>query len=292
MKKYYILICGLFLLHFSTIAQRKTIIGVVAFTNSDESGNSEMRSNHADHSQQDKYTAIIQEAVENTFVNTKRFTLVERDKMDQINAEKKLEKGDAYIDNSVIQQSAALGAQYLVLGSISKANEGMDPRYAAAMGYSNSPHAEIAFNLRVVDVATGEVVASNTFNATEKGKTAFDKALDVIRPDVEDFIRKNFKLILTLAQVEKKDSSGAATKVLIAGGSSLGMKVSTSFKVYEVSEIEVDGKKIERKLPLGKVTVTDIPDENFSECIVNEGGAAIASKLASGSKIKCEMIIE
>jgi len=292
MKKYYILICGFILLHFSTIAQRKTIIGVVAFTNSDESGNSELRSNHADHSQQDKYTTIIQEDVENTFVSTKRFTLVERDKMDQLKAEKNLEKGDAYIDGSVIEQSAALGAQYLVLGSISKANEGMDRGYAAAMGYSTSPHAEISFSLRVVDVATGEVVASNTFSASEKGKTAFDKALNELRPDVEDFIRKNFKLILTLAQVEKKDSGGAATKVLIAGGSSLGLKVNEAFKVYEVSEIEVDGKKIERKLPLGKVTINDVQDENFSECIVNEGGAAIASKAASGSKIKCEMILE
>ncbi|HTB30553.1 MAG TPA: CsgG/HfaB family protein, partial [Bacteroidia bacterium] len=238
------------------------------------------------------YSTAIQDAVGDVFLNTKRFTLVEREKMEQIKSEKNLQKNDDFIDGSVVEQSAALGAQYIVMGNITKAGEDESRSSVPFAGSVTSYHADVAFSIRIVDVSTGEVVASNSFSASGKGKDGFDKALETIKPDIADFIKKNFKLTVSLAQVESKDANGAATKVLIAGGSSVGLKLNDVFKVYEVTVLDVDGKKIPRKVTIGKISVAEIQDENFSECTVTEGGADIASKVAGGSKIKCEIISE
>ncbi|HTB32811.1 MAG TPA: CsgG/HfaB family protein [Bacteroidia bacterium] len=292
MKKHYFSFLGLLFLFTSVFGQGKILIGIVPFTSSDDNGEFYIPASEyeREHPKPYKYTTDIQDAVSDAFVNTKRFTLVERDKMDQITSERNLQKSSDFIDGSVVQQSAALGVQYLVLGNITKAHDNFRSMSCYKGASASEFKASILFTVRVVDVSTGEIMASTSFSADEKGRNAFDKGLDDIRPDLEDFIKKNFTLTLSMAQVETKDVSGAATKVLIAGGSAFGLKVNDVFKVYEDSELEVDGKKVPHKITLGKITVTEVQDENFSECNVTEGGADIASKAASGSKIKCEKI--
>jgi hypothetical protein len=288
MKKLYLFFAGLLFVFTAAIGQSKILVGIMRFQNNSNGGsNNYQRSNNSS-----QYSTAIQDAVGDVFLNTKRFTLVEREKMEQIKSEKNLQKNDDFIDGSVVEQSAALGAQYIVMGNITKAGEDESRSSVPFAGSVTSYHADVAFSIRIVDVSTGEVVASNSFSASGKGKDGFDKALETIKPDIADFIKKNFKLTVSLAQVESKDANGAATKVLIAGGSSVGLKLNDVFKVYEVTVLDVDGKKIPRKVTIGKISVAEIQDENFSECTVTEGGADIASKVAGGSKIKCEIISE
>lgn len=275
----------------NSFAQNKTLIGIVPFKSAtQEEGGFSMRSSSNSSSE---FKTAIQDAVADAFLKTKRFSMVEREKMDQLKTEKNLQKDEDFIDGQVIEQSKSLGAQYVVLGNVSKAKVESKETVLPVVGRSVSSNvAEIAFSIRIVDVATGEIIASNSFNKTGKGKNAFEATLEDIKPEIELFIKNNFKVTVSIASIEEKGGSGEATKVLISGGSSTGVLEKNTFKVYELSELTVDGKKLTRKKTIGKVIVAKVEDENFSVCTVVEGGADIAKKIDGGAKIKCELINE
>ncbi len=275
----------------NSFAQSKTLIGIVPFKSATQQ---EDRFSRSSSSSSGEHKTAIQDAVADAFLKTKRFSLVEREKMDQLKSEKNLQKDEDFIDGQVIEQSKSLGAQYVVLGNVSKAKvETKDMNVnLPVLGRPTSNLAEIAFSIRIVDVATGEVMASNSFNKTAKGKNSFEEALENIKPEIETFIKNNFKVTASIASIEDKNSNGEATKVLISGGSAAGVLEKNSFKVYELSELTVDGKKLTRKKTIGKVIVSKVEDENFSVCSVLEGGAEIAKKMEGGAKIKCELVNE
>ncbi|MFZ6024138.1 MAG: CsgG/HfaB family protein [Bacteroidota bacterium] len=268
-----------------SFGQNKTLIGIVPFKSSSQENDYYSRS-----SSSSEYKTAIQDAVADAFLNTKRFSLVEREKMDHLKSEKNLQKDEDFIDGQVIEQSKSLGAQYVVLGNISKAKVETKQSSIPYVGTTTSYVSKIAFSIRVVDVATGEIMASNSFNKSAKGKNSFEEALSNIKLEIEKFIKDNFKIVASIASIEEKNSSGEATKVLISGGSATGVLENNSFKVYEVSELLVDGKKLTRKKTIGKIIVTKVEDENFSICTVKEGGADITKKMEAGAKIKCELI--
>lgn len=272
----------------SLFAQNKTLIGIVPFKGAAAQEEGYYRRSNSS----SNYNVAIQDAVADAFLKTKRFSLVEREKMDQLKSEKNLQKDEDFIDGQVIEQSKSLGAQYIVLGNVSKAQVESKETILPVVGRTTSYTAEIAFNIRVVDVATGEIIASNSFNKTGKGKNSFEETLETIKPEIETFIKNNFKITASLASIEEKNGNGEATKVLISGGSSTGVLEKNAFKVYEVSELMVDGKKLTRKKTIGKIIVAKVEDENFSVCTILEGAAEITKKMEGGAKIKCELINE
>lgn len=212
--------------------------------------------------------------------------------MEQIKSEKQLQQNEDFIDGQVIEQSKSLGAQYLVTGNVSKAEEENSSVYAPIAGRIPSHTADVAFSIKVIDVATGEIVATSSFAGSGRGKNSFEDAVDKVKPAIEQFIRENFKVVGSIASVEEKNAAGDATKVLLACGTSTGVKPGYALKVYEAKELTVDGKKLTRKVTLGTIVIDRVEDENFSICNVTEGGAAIAQKLAANAKVKCEVINE
>jgi hypothetical protein len=272
----------------ASFAQGKIIIGIMPFKSSAEQGGN-YNNRRQNQSQQ---TTAIEDAVTNVFVQTKRFSLVERQKMDQIKSEKNLQKNEDFIDGSVIEQSKSLGAQYIVMGNVTESAVQKSTTRTPFAGTISSENCDVAFSIKVVDVTTGEIMASSSFSGSGKGKKAFDNAMEDIKPEIEKFIKENFKVTVSVASVEEKNDKGEAVKVLISGGSSLGMKEGIELKVYEASEMMVDGKKLTRKVTIGKVVVAKVEDENFSVCTVAEGGMAIANKVAASAKVKCEITKE
>lgn len=287
MKKAILLLVIPFLCSGFCSGQSKMIIGIMPFK-----GEAKTKGyyDYAVHRAANPTITAIQDAVTDAFVKTKRFALVEREKMDQVKGEKNLQKNEDFIDGTVIEQSKSLGAQYLVMGNVTKADVEKSTTTAPIAGTITSQNAEITFSLKVVDVTTGLIVASGSFSGTGRGKNAFDRALEDIKPDIEKFIKENFKVTLTVASVEEKGKNGEAVKVLISGGTSIGMAENSELKVYEATELTVDGKKLTRKVTIGKIKVVKVEDENFSVCAVTEGGADIAKKIADGAKVKCEVI--
>ena len=67
-----------------------------------------------------------------------------------------------------------------------------------------------------------------------------------------------------------------------------GVKKGDKFKIVELTESELNGKKVFRKKEVGTIKVSKVEDENFSICTVDTGGAAINSKFVE--KIKLQVI--
>jgi curli biogenesis system outer membrane secretion channel CsgG len=290
MKKVYL--TAIFtLLTFTAFTQTKTIVGIMPF-NTTSSGND----NYYNRQNQTQSANIIaiQDAVSDAFLNAKRFTLVEREKMALIKGEKKTQQSEEFIDGSTVEQSKSMGASYIVTGNIQEASfEEKQSEMSGIGGFAiASRKAKISFNIKVIDVSTGEIMASEKFSAEAKGKNGYNDALNIIKPNIEKFIKDNFKITASIASIEAKNASNEATKVLISGGTGIGLKPNTTLKVFELTSLMVDGKKIPRKKEIGQIVVEKVEDENFSICNVTVGGAIIATKSEAGANLKCEIIAE
>ncbi|SFD18413.1 hypothetical protein SAMN05518672_101930 [Chitinophaga sp. CF118] len=260
----------------AAFGQSKTVIGIAPF--------------RAGASQNSNNVISVQETVSDVFSRNKRLLLVEKEKMTQVKADSASQQNK--LDPQLLEQAKATGAQYIITGNVSRAAVEIKQTNIPVIGVTTSNVAEISFTMSVIDVAREEVIATTTINSTGKGKIAFEDALRDLKPQVERFMKDNFKITVSIAEIEEKNSNGGAAKVLIVAGSLLGVKELDEFRVYELTELTVDGKKMTRKKTLGKIAVSKVEDENFSVCLVQEGGIDIAKKVEEGAKIKCEMITE
>lgn len=268
-------LCGM------AVYSQKPIVAISAF---EASGSS----SYYDGSYAKKDVSKIEDVVYDAFANTKRFILVERQKMQNINNERRLQQGEDYIDGYTIEQSKSLGASYLVVGNVTQATV---EQQQTNLGRFSVPSrkAKIDFSMRVINVETGEIVGTANFQAEKRGKNAMNDALEEIKPNIDEFISKNFKSIFTLVQVEEKDSNNNAQEVLISGVFSTDVKNGAVLRVFEETKIPVNGKMISRKKDVGKIKITKIEDENFAICTVLSGADEITKKIESKTSLNCEL---
>lgn len=287
MKKIILSIALIAGLNFVASAQEKTGVGIMPFSFVQGAASS-----------QDVNS--IQETVINAFVKTKRFNIVDRSKMDALKKEKDLQKSEDFIDGSVIEQGVSLGANFLISGHVISAQaERMETAPDATTGkVTVSYKAKLSIQLKVIDVATGQVVTSETIEpkggssiggmigvGPSSPEAAITKAIKGIEEKVDDFVNKNFPATFPIVEIQEKDSKGNATKIMIAGGTAFNLQKGQKLKVVEVSTIEVNGKKLERKKDIGELKITKVEDENFSTCSVSSGGIEINAKFEAKAKL-------
>lgn len=265
-----------------TNAQEKTSIGILPFTYVNGAANQQTVNS-------------IQETVTNGFVKTKRFNIVDRTKMDALRNEKNLQKSEDFIDGTVVQQGVSLGASFLVSGHVVSANAEQMRADDGTITYKT----KLSINLKVIDVATGQVVSSETIEpksgnsllgALGVGSTTPDvsiaKSIKGIEDKVDDFVSRNFPISFFIAEIQEKDGKGAAVKLMIAGGSEFGLSKGDKLKVVEISIMEVGGKKLTRKKEIGELKITKVEDENFSTCSVSSGGVDIVAKFEAKANLQ------
>jgi curli biogenesis system outer membrane secretion channel CsgG len=287
MKK--MLITSILFLGFIVLvkAQEKTGVGIMTFSYVQGAANA-----------QDVNS--IQETVTNAFVKTKRFNIVDRTKMEALNKEKELQKSEEFIDGTVVQQGVSLGANYLISGHVISAQaEKMETAPNSTTGQITvSYKAKLSISLKVIDVATGQVLTSETIEpkggsmlggmmgvAPSSPEAAISKAIKDIEGLIDDFVNENFAATFPIVEVQEKDKKGNATLVMIAGGSNYNLKKGDKLKVIEISTIEVNGKKLERKKEIGELKISKVEDENFSICSVRSGGIEINTKFEANANL-------
>lgn len=261
---------------------QKTSVGILPFTFFEEASDYQV-------------VSAIQEEITNAFVEAKRFNIVDRAKLNALKFEKELQKTEDFIDGKVVAQSASMGAEYLVSGHVISAEVEEIPFSDGTTGYK----AKLSINLKVIEVATGQVITSSTIEpkagnllaaaagvGPQSPEAAFSKALKDIKKDIDEFLVENFPLTVSIAEISE-EKGGEASVVLISVGSKYGVEKKDEFKVVVISQMEVDGKQLTRKKDIGKIRVSAVEDENFSKCDVKDGGKDIFDKFNSGENIKC-----
>lgn len=263
-------------------AQEKTSIGILPFTYVNGAANQQTVNS-------------IQETVTNGFVKTKRFNIVDRTKMSELQKEKNLQKSEDFIDGTVVQQGVSLGANFLVSGHVVSANAEQMRADDGTLTYKS----KLSINLKVIDVSTGQVVTSETIEpksgnsilgvigiGSASPESSITKAIKGIEDKVDDFVSRNFPITFFIAEIQEKDSKGAAVKLMIAGGSEFGLSKGEKLKVVEISIMEVGGKKLTRKKEVGELKITKVEDENFSTCSVSSGGTDITTKFEAKANLQ------
>jgi curli biogenesis system outer membrane secretion channel CsgG len=267
------------------MAQEKVSIGILPFSYTPESANG-------------KDVVSIQEEVTNAFVKTKRFNVVDRTKMNALKQEKELQKTEDFIDGSVVEHGKNVGAQYLISGHVNAilADEHVttDSKGQRASG---GWKAKLSVTLKVIDVTTGEVTNSETIepktgstfsqmtigsiSGPKSAEAAIAKAIKDIQDEVDKFVEKNFPVSCSIVEFQDK-------KVLISGGSGIGLKKGMELTVYEVSSVEVNGKNLERKKEVGKLKISKVEDENFSTCDIKSGAKEVKEKFDAKTNLKIQ----
>ncbi|WP_161993991.1 CsgG/HfaB family protein [Cyclobacterium xiamenense] len=272
---------------FDAKAQEKPIVGIVPFT-------------YVQGAASVDDVNSIQETVTNAFVKTRRFNIVDRSKMESLKKEKELQKSEDFIDGSIAQQGVSLGANYLIAGHVLSAQaDQMETAPDETTGQTTITFkSKLSINLKVIEVATGEVIRSETIEpkggsllagmvglGASSPEAAIAKAIKDIEEKIDAFVDENFPVSFPIVEIVEKDKKGNAINVMIAGGSGYNLKKGDKLRVVELSVMEVNGKQLQRKKEIGELRITTVEDENFSICSVRSGGLAINSKFEGNATI-------
>jgi hypothetical protein len=281
------LLCALMFCSTISFAQEKLSVGILPFTYASNSVNS-----------QDAYS--ISDIVVNGFVETKRFNVVDRTKMNELNKEKELQKSESFMDGqALVDQGKNLGAQFLVSGHISNVAKNQEWKTRTKLDGTTENYesftASITFSCKIIDVETGQIVNSETFTNDGSGflglngatslDDAFRKGLSNLKSSIDSWVGKNFPLEIPFVEILEKDKKGNPSIVLIAAGSDFGIMKGEKLKIMEVSEIIVNGITKTRKKEIGEVKVSKVDDGSFSTCSVSSGAVELLTALNESKKI-------
>lgn len=270
---------------------------------------------------QQTVTAIEQQVID-VFVKNKKFTVVERGQLGQLQNEVNLQKQESFIDGkgNVADQLKSTGANYLLTGVVSNLNysseEKEETKYDAAqkknvvVGYYTAHYCTISFNLKLIDITTGQIVLSEVVNSkntagqssgggglldilTSSSKVgaatkenAYNESINQISYFVTSYVKKAFPNVLQIAEITEKDRSGNAKTMLLVGDFVDYITEGQRLYVKLITETEVAGRKLIRKKNIGDVKVQKIEEGGFVNVKVKNGEAEITQAFDAKSKIE------
>ena len=201
--------------------------------------------------------------------------VVNRSALNKVLNYQRIFKGESYMDaKNIPEQDMLSGADYLVTlkpGSIKYAD----------MAESNI----LPINVKITEVKTGSILADETSSLR----------LTKIRANTYHCLKSPFNLNEILAtafnwsgQVKEiiESKKEKAKSVLIS--SQTPMEIFWKYKVYEVQFEEVNGKKLEREVEIGEVSIRENRSKFLAVAKVKDGEKEIFAAMQSGKKLICK----
>jgi curli biogenesis system outer membrane secretion channel CsgG len=259
------------------------------------------------------------EKVTNAFVKLKRFKVLSRKDVEKLMNEQNFQMSDNVNMESAVQMGNMLGAAFMVMGQMQNvsATEIKDEKGKSTNSYT----AKVEIQLRIVDIATGEILASKDFKG-DKGEDAAKgaavigglmkaagakggvagaigaasgsntpanaafAALNEAEKKIYEWAKTAFPVEGEIFEILKEDKKGAATSVNITCGKDIGVKKGDAFKVYIETEMEVAGKMRKKTTDLGRLVVKNVAEDGWSsECEVEKGGKVISDNFKNKTKM-------
>lgn len=237
------------------------------------------------------YTGLVTEKVVEMLTNSKRFRVVDRTSREKITQELELQKSEAFIDSkNLVEQDVAVAAEKMITGEIVKI-----PVYRMRNGDGTvrGYKASVAFQMKIVDVATGLSTEATSFEGKASKEclspeSAVTMAMMSLQDRMVEYFRMNFPVTAKLMKIVK-EKNGTAEVVLIKAGKKHGIKVGDKFNVESIEIL--DGEVL--PTTLGVITVTELKGYAYSECKVSKKeGGAIYENFNANKQIKCSLIIK
>lgn len=235
-----------------------------------------------------RYAGPITEKVVEMLTKSKRFKVVDRTSIDKVQSELEFQKTENFIDSEHrSQQGVMIGADYILTGHIRQINIA---RVLNVDGSVGGYRTSLSFTLKIVETATSISASAQSFESKGAMKAlsperAVDEAIRTLDEKLKAYFDKNFPVHVKIAKIitTKKDE---ATVILLAGGSSHGLKKGDKFVVQKIEMLE--GKPYPSKI--GLLKAVKIAGDSFAECMVLKGGAEILARYNATENIVCKLI--
>jgi curli biogenesis system outer membrane secretion channel CsgG len=239
----------------------------------------------------------VEQFVYTEFAEQRRFRVLERSRIDAVQAERAVQQANSVLNPTALRD---LGAQYVVLGEVTRAEVATIRGSQGAVGY----HATIAYGLRIIDVSTGSVSFAQDFS-TGRGNPlsglfagftgdvttpagATDIAVRQTKKDLDAFIGKAFAISGRIVSVESSDDKGVPQTVLVSLGPADGVVGKTILSAYAEQKIDVNGSTLLRKRPLAELVFVESQGDHLSIFKVRKSSADLQAALAGGSPVLVE----
>ncbi|GLR18775.1 hypothetical protein [Portibacter lacus] len=202
----------------------------------------------------------IPEYLISSYSQDDRFIVIDKKNEQLIKDEKERQKSEDFIDGYIVQQGKLEGAEFLLRSFVT--NKGK----------------ELA--IRIYDVENSQILCESS--------TPFRNVKNAVESLVSDLNSKCFELYIDVVRVEE-EKKGKAKSILILGGNSQNLTNRATVEIFTKVTEEINGRKIERNLPVGKGVISQVQDENFSLVKVLDGGEEIKNRLDQGQKLFCKI---
>lgn len=227
----------------------------------------------------------VRNIVIQAFTNKGMHKVIDLNALSSVQKEKFRQSGEGGMNQANSERLSLcteVGADYIVNGTVTN----YDVTTLKSDDGSVSYDAVLTINLIVTNVIDGATKGTSTITARttipcDTQDLALTKAVSTSEMKVKKFIGETFKLEVQIVQILEKTEK-EASKVLLEVGSGMGVKKNDIFIVNEEQKI---GSKV-RLIELGKLKVTKVDGEDFSQCKVSDGGEKILSAFNEGKKMK------
>lgn len=250
---------------------------------------------------------LVQEAVVNAFVASRKFSIVDREKIEELEKEKDLQRSGAFIDSqSTFTDGLSKGANYIVDTSI------MMLRY---VDEKDKWDAIINVQFKMLNVTTGEIMYTHNISSEyQPHSDAVLKAMKsyfsrnefrAIEAQIEDMQSpRNYKedaftqalqrlgentrkyagtLLPTPVEIVEWDSK--KNEIVLGMGSAMGVEVGNLADVVKISLATIGGNEVERHEVIGTAWIYQVDDQNFSKATIIENSRNVSRAERAGENI-------
>ena len=252
---------------------------------------------------------LIQETVINGFVSSKRFTVVDRQKLEEIEKEKSLQRTEAFMDSdNTVADGLGKGANFLVDGSIIAISNSEIKK--------NKWTSNINIQIRMLDVSTGEILSTETVNSTfipfsddvkkvmksyyskdelkrvenkeerledpsPTSSEAFNVALIPLSDNIIKVTRSLFPMAAEIIQWDKKKKD----EFTFGAGHAAGVQIGQIMDIIKSSTVAIGEKDLQRNEIVGSAWVIRVDDQNFSVATLINNQKDIKKAIKKGEPI-------
>jgi len=245
----------------------------------------------------EKYVPELYDLVVYCFVQAGRFNIVDRNAWKQLTLEREHQKGEEFLNSKIAEQGKSLGAEFIVKGNLTSLTVNKKDLYNSSGGYTGTNYtAYISASLSVINVSTGQTINtlgimesnSNIFEGSSSVVGALDRAARKVRIKTEQWIGKAFPVTVKVVKILEQTDKKGVTKLLIAGGQSVGIKDKkdkNDMRIVMYEDTQVGDKTITRTVEIGTGRVTKIEDDNFSQLSILSNGLDVLAKFNEGKTL-------
>ncbi|NBA85013.1 hypothetical protein GVN16_04540 [Emticicia sp. CRIBPO] len=259
-------ICSLFMLFlfFSNHAFGQKRIGIWSIQ-----GTSSAMNKYVTLSAEQKrnFIPMVSEIVD-FYSNNKDFITIDRQNLSYINNERELQKSEDFMDGYTVAQGKSEGLD-LMLSSLYD----IDTRNLT-IGIINVEDKKVLGSVeRILDknwIGIKDLKQQMAIMLNDLNSKCFDAPISFVR--------------ITASKGPK------AREALISVGRDQKIKSGYVFEIFEITEEDVNGKKVKRQAVLGEGEVKKVEDDNFSTIEINKGGDVIMTSVQEKKKLFCRLI--